>query len=111
MLLNIIYTFFVSAVKILFNFGKLNFFNCVSDLVWIYQCNIFIIAWSDARPIPVFPWHSLVPFLPTNSSNNSNSTSDTSVPTEQSSKDSGIILNLFFILISLYSFCIFYAVI
>ncbi|XP_071036974.1 protein capicua homolog [Parasteatoda tepidariorum] len=24
-------------------------------------------AWNDARPIPVFPWHSLVPFLKNNS--------------------------------------------
>ncbi|KAF8774863.1 Protein capicua like protein [Argiope bruennichi] len=32
-------------------------------------------AWSDARPIPVFPWHSLVPFLTTNSSGNSNAES------------------------------------
>ncbi|GFY59924.1 protein capicua homolog [Trichonephila inaurata madagascariensis] len=36
-------------------------------------------AWSDARPIPVFPWHSLVPFLTTNSSVNSNSESKSSV--------------------------------
>ncbi|GIX78818.1 protein capicua homolog [Caerostris extrusa] len=32
-------------------------------------------TWNDARPIPVFPWHSLVPFLTRNSSSNSNSES------------------------------------
>ncbi|XP_035222809.1 protein capicua homolog, partial [Stegodyphus dumicola] len=41
--------------------------------------------WSDARPIPVFPWHSLVPFLTTNSS--SNSTPDVPVASETSTKD------------------------